>query len=45
MRINSIGASYSGNYPQKKNRRIVKQQTPTFQAFLIKSNLHATILQ
>lgn len=31
MRINSIGASYSGNYAQK-NRRIVKQQTPAFQA-------------
>lgn len=31
MRINSIGANYSSNYAQK-NRRIVKQQTPTFQA-------------
>lgn len=31
MRINSIRANYSGNYAQK-SRRIVKQQTPTFQA-------------
>ena len=32
MRINSIGANYSGNYAQK-NKRIVKhQQVPTFQS-------------
>ena len=31
MRINSIGVNYSGNYAQK-NKRIVKQQTPIFQA-------------
>ena len=31
MRINSIGVNYSGNYAQK-NKRIVTQQTPVFQA-------------
>ena len=31
MRINSIGVNYSGSYAQK-NKRIVKQQTPIFQA-------------
>ena len=31
MRINSIGVNYSGNYAQK-NKRIVTQQIPAFQA-------------
>ena len=32
MRINSIGANYSGNYAQKNKRIVKKQQVPTFQS-------------
>ena len=32
MRINSIGANYSGNYAQKNKRILKHQQVPTFQS-------------
>lgn len=32
MRINSIGANYSGNYTQRNKRIVNKQQVPTFQS-------------